>query len=159
MMIVGIEAGGLGLPDRDYYTKTDAKSQDIRQQFVAYMAHLLVLAGEPQAQADQDAAATMKIETALANASLTRVERRDPYNVYHPMKIDAVDALVPTLELGAYLNQEKVPASVLANVDVAQPKFLCCSAIRTRQRAAGKSQSLSAHPRAQRRRVQPLQQF
>ena len=66
----------------------------------------------------------MKIETALATASLTRVERRDPYNVYHPMKIDAVEALVPALELGAYLNQEKVPASVLANVDVAQPKFL-----------------------------------
>jgi putative endopeptidase len=124
MMIVGIGAGGLGLPDRDYYTKTDAKSLDIRQHFVAYMAHLLVLAGEPQAQADQDAAATMKIETALATASLTRVERRDPYNVYHPMKNDAVDALAPTLELGAYLNQEQVSASVLANVDVAQPKFL-----------------------------------
>ena len=66
MTIVGIGAGGLGLPDRDYYTKTDAKSQEIRQKFVDHMAHLLVLAGEPQAQADQDAAATMKIETALA---------------------------------------------------------------------------------------------
>jgi putative endopeptidase len=124
MMIVGIEVGGLGLPDRDYYTKTDAKSQDTRQHYVAYMAHLLVLAGEPEAQADQDAAATMKIETALATASLTRVERRDPYKTYHPMKIDAVDAMIPSLELGAYLNQEHVPAAVLANVDVAQPKFL-----------------------------------
>jgi putative endopeptidase len=124
MMIVGIGAGGLGLPDRDYYTKTDAKSQATRQKFVEYMAHLLVLAGQPQAQADQDAAATMKIETTLATASLTRVERRDPYNVYHPMKIDAVDTLAPALELGAYLNQEHVPDSILANVDVAQPKFL-----------------------------------
>ncbi|MGC2297932.1 MAG: M13 family metallopeptidase [Acidobacteriaceae bacterium] len=124
MMIVGVGAGGLGLPDRDYYTKTDAKSQETRQKFVEYMAHLLVLAGEPQAQADRDAAATMKIETALATASLTRVERRDPYNTYHPMKIDAVEALAPGLELGAYLNQEKVPASVFSNVDVAQPKFL-----------------------------------
>ena len=123
-VIVGIEVGGLGLPDRDYYTKTDAKSQDIRQHYVAYMAHLLVLAGEPQAQADQDAAATMKIETALASASLTRVERRDPYNTYHPMKVDAVDSLVPALELSAYLRQERVPDAVLSNVDVAQPKFL-----------------------------------
>jgi endothelin-converting enzyme/putative endopeptidase len=123
-MIVGVQAGGLGLPDRDYYTRTDAKSQDTRQHYLAYMAHLLVLAGESQAQADQDAAATMKIETALATASLTRVERRDPYKTYHPMKIDAVDSLIPTLELGAYLNQEHVPATVLANVDVAQPKFL-----------------------------------
>jgi endothelin-converting enzyme/putative endopeptidase len=124
MMIANIEVGGLGLPDRDYYTKTDAKNQDTRQHYVAYMAHLLVLAGESQAQADQDAAATMKIETALATASLTRVERRDPYNTYHPMKIDAVDTIAPALELGAYLKQENVPASVLANVDVAQPKFL-----------------------------------
>jgi len=124
MMIAGIEAGGLGLPDRDYYTKTDARSQEIRQRFVAYMAHLLVLAGEPQAQADQDAAATMKIETALATASLTRVERRNPYNVYHPMKIEAVDALAPSLQLGDYLSEEHVPASILSNVDVAQPKFL-----------------------------------
>ncbi len=124
MTIVGIEAGGLGLPDRDYYTKTDAKSQDIRQHFVAYMAHLLVLAGEPQAQADRDAAAAMKIETILANASLTRVERRDPYNVYHPMKSNAVDALVPALQLSVYLKQEQVPDSVLSNVDVEQPKFL-----------------------------------
>jgi len=124
MTIVGIEAGGLGLPDRDYYTKTDAKSQDIRQHFITYMAHLLVLAGEPQAQADQDAAAAMKIETTLANASLTRVERRDPYNVYHPMKIDAVDSLIPALELSAYLRDRHVPDSVLSNVDVSQPKFL-----------------------------------
>ncbi|HVT96868.1 MAG TPA: M13 family metallopeptidase [Acidobacteriaceae bacterium] len=123
-MIVGIEAGGLGLPDRDYYTKTDAHSQDIRQHFVAYMAHLLVLAGEPQTDADRDAAATMKIETALANASLTRVERRDPYNTYHPMKVEAIDSLVPALELGAYLKKQKVPEAVLTNVDVAQPKFL-----------------------------------
>ncbi|HEX4008233.1 MAG TPA: M13 family metallopeptidase [Acidobacteriaceae bacterium] len=124
MMIVGIEAGGLGLPDRDYYTKTDEKSQEIRQHYVAYLAQLLVLAGEPQAQADADAAATMKIETALANASLTRVERRDPYNLYHPMKIADVDALAPALGLGAYLQAEQVPAATLSNVNVAQPKFL-----------------------------------
>ena len=123
-MIVGIEAGGLGLPDRDYYTKTDARSQQIRQHYVAYLAHLLVLAGEPQTQADQDAAAVMKIETTLANASLTRVERRNPYNTYHPMKIDAVDSLVPALDLSAYLRDQHVPGSVLSNVDVAQPKFL-----------------------------------
>jgi putative endopeptidase len=124
MMIVGIEAGGLGLPDRDYYTKTDEKSQEIRQHYVAYLANLLVLAGEPQAQADADAARTMKIETALATASFTRVERRDPYNLYHPMKIADVDALVPALQLSALLQQQQAPQSVLSNVDVAQPRFL-----------------------------------
>jgi endothelin-converting enzyme/putative endopeptidase len=124
MTIAGIAASGLGLPDRDYYTKTDARSQEIRQHYVAYMAHLLVLAGEPQPQADQDAAAVMKIETVLANASLTRVELRDPYNTYHPMKIEAVDSLVPSLELSAYLKQENVPDSVLSDVDISEPKFM-----------------------------------
>ncbi len=124
MMIAAIGAGGLGLPDRDYYTKTDAKSEETRQHYVAYMSHLLVLAGEPQAQADQDAAATMKIETALATASLTRVERRDPYNLYHPMKIEAVDTLAPALEMSAYFKQEHLPDSTFSNIDVAQPKFL-----------------------------------
>jgi endothelin-converting enzyme/putative endopeptidase len=124
MMIVGIGAGGLGLPDRDYYTKTDAKSQEIRQHYVAYLAHLLVLAGEPQSQADADAAATMKIEAALANASLTRVEERNPYNLFHPMKVAAVDALIPALQVSAYLRQENIPDAVLGNVDVGQPKFM-----------------------------------
>jgi putative endopeptidase len=124
MMIVGIGAGGLGLPDRDYYTKTDAKSQETRQKYVEYMAYLLVLAGEAQAQADAEAAATMKIETALAEASLTRVERRNPYNLYHPMKIADIDALAPDLQLSVYLRDEHVPDAVLGNINVGQPKFL-----------------------------------
>jgi putative endopeptidase len=124
MMIVGIGAGGLGLPDRDYYTKTDAKSQETRQKYVEYMAHLLVLAGEAQAQADADATATMKIETALAEASLTRVERRNPYNLYHPMKIADVDAMAPALQISLYLRDEHVPDAVLGNINVGQPKFM-----------------------------------
>ena len=124
MMIVGIGAGGLGLPDRDYYTKTDARSEEIRKRYVAYLSQLLVLAGIPQAQADEQAAATMKIETALANASLTRVERRNPYNVYHRMKIGEIDALAPALGLNAYLQAQKVSPSLLDNIDVSQPKFL-----------------------------------
>ncbi len=124
MMIVGVGAGGLGLPDRDYYTKTDARSEEIRKRYVAYLAQLLVLAGWPQAQADQQAVATMKIETALANASLTRVERRNPYNLYHPMKIGEVDALVPGLHIDRYLQSQKVSASLLNNINVSQPKFL-----------------------------------
>jgi putative endopeptidase len=124
MMIIGIGAGGLGLPDRDYYTKTDARSAEIRQRYVAYLAQLLVLAGTPQTQADEQAAATMKIETALANASLTRVERRNPYNIYHPMKIGEIDTLAPALQLDSYFESQKVPTSSLANINVSQPKFL-----------------------------------
>jgi putative endopeptidase len=123
MVIVGLFAGGLGLPDRDYYTKTDAKSEEIRKRYVAYLVQLLVMAGEPHAMADEQAAATMKIETALAQASLTRVERRDPYNTYHPMKLDQVEALAPALEMGAYLHGENLSSALLTNINVSQPKF------------------------------------
>jgi putative endopeptidase len=123
MMIVALNAGGLGLPDRDYYTKTDARSEDIRKRYVAYLAKLLVLSGVPQASADQQAAATMKIETALAKASLTRVERRDPYQIYHPMKLEEVEAIAPALEIGDFLRGENLPANSLEKINVSQPKF------------------------------------
>ena len=85
------------MPDRDYYTKTDAKSEEIRKKYVEYMAHLLVLAGDSQEKANAEAAADMQIETALAKASLTRVELRDPYKTYHKMKVGELEALAPTI--------------------------------------------------------------
>ena len=123
MMIISLNAGGLGLPDRDYYTKSDARSEEIRKRYVAYLAQLFALAGEPQAMAEKQATATMKIETALANASLTRVERRDPYKSYHPMKLEQVNTLAPALEVGEYLRAQGVPEASLGNINVGQPKF------------------------------------
>jgi len=122
-VIIGLGAGGLGLPDRDYYTKTDAKSVEIRKRYVAYVAQMLVLAGEAPAKADRDAAAIMKIETALAEASLTRVQERDPYNLYHPMTLDKVGALAPELQIGAYLKELNLPEASLGKINVSQPKF------------------------------------
>lgn len=124
MMIIGINTGGLGLPDRDYYTRTDARSVEIRERYVAYLAQLLVLAGTPQAQADKQAAATMKVEAALATASLTRVERRNPYNLYHPMKIGDIETLSPALQFDGYFQARKVSSALLGNINVSQPKFL-----------------------------------
>jgi putative endopeptidase len=122
-MIVSLGAGGLGLPDRDYYTKTDAKSVEIRQRYVAYIAQMLVLSGDTGPNSDRQAAAIMKIETALAKASLTRVEERDPYNLYHPMTLDKVDSLAPDLEIGDYLKAQNIPESSLKTINVVEPKF------------------------------------
>ena len=97
LMIVELRAGGLGLPDRDYYTKTDAKSVKIREQYVAYIQQLLTLTGESAEQAKADADATLKIETALANASLTRVQRRDPHATYHMETIAEIEKLTPSI--------------------------------------------------------------
>src|SRR5947209_6730043 len=79
-------AGGLGLPDRDYYTKTDAKSEEIRQKYLAHVQRMLQLMGDAPDVAKQEVQAIMEIETALAKASLTRVEQRDPHNLFHTIE-------------------------------------------------------------------------
>src|SRR6266849_1855142 len=78
-VIAFASAGGLGLPDRDYYVKTDAKSQETRQRYLEHVHDMLELLGEPSPLANTHAQIVMDIETALANASLTRVDRRDPH--------------------------------------------------------------------------------
>src|ERR1035438_10003482 len=80
-------SGGLGLPERDYYTRTDAKSVEQRKQYVAHVAKMLAMAGEPEPQAAGDAETVMAIETRLAKASLTITEQRDPQNLNHPTDV------------------------------------------------------------------------
>jgi putative endopeptidase len=121
-IIVGVGAGGLGLPDRDYYLKTDLKSVKIREQYVAYIQQLLQLAGEPVTQAKSDADATLKIETALAKASLTRVERRDPHKTYHFMPITDLEKLTPSVNWPAFFAAEGAPN--LQKLNVSQPEFM-----------------------------------
>ena len=120
-VIAFAHAGGLGLPDRDYYTKTDAKSKDIRDKYLQHVANMLQLVGESKAQAAKDAKTVMRIETDLARVSLTRVERRNPYNLYHKMSRSELAALTPSFDWTRYLAD-----TGLANVktlNVTEPKF------------------------------------
>ncbi|HWH42254.1 MAG TPA: M13 family metallopeptidase [Usitatibacter sp.] len=96
-------AGGLGLPDRDYYTKDDARSQEIRGKYVAHMTRVFQLLGDGPQAAARNAGTVMEMETALARASLTRVEKRDPYNLFHKMDGKAVRALTPAFDWDGYL--------------------------------------------------------
>ena len=126
-IIVEISAGGLGLPDRDYYLKTDAKSVTIREQYVAYVQHLLELSGESPAQAKAGAAATMRIETALAKASLTRVDRRDPHKTYHLLPITELATLAPAIDWPRYFAVQRgqsKPDAGLVKLNVEQPEFV-----------------------------------
>ena len=93
--IAQTDQGGLGLPERDYYLKDDAKSQEIRQKYVAHVQRMLELAGEKPEQAKADAATVMKIETDLAKGSLDIVSRRDPEKQYHKMTLKEMEALTP----------------------------------------------------------------
>jgi putative endopeptidase len=114
-------AGGLGLPDRDYYTKTDAKSEEIRQKYLLHVEKMLVLAGDAPAKAKAEAATILRIETALAQASLTRVEQRDPHNLFHKMDRKALQALAPDFDWNSYLAKSGVAAADTFNVT--EPKF------------------------------------
>ena len=122
LMIAAVGAGGLGLPDRDYYLKTDAKSVQIRQQYVAYIVKLLGMIGETEEQAKADADATLRIETALAKASLSRVDRRDPHKIYHKMTVAELHGLNPAIDWPAYFTTQGAPG--LSSLNVAQPEFM-----------------------------------
>ena len=114
-------AGGLGLPDRDYYVKDDAKSQETRQRYVQHVERTFRLLGEPPEAAARDAATVMRIETALAKASLTRVDRRDPYKIYHRMRRPELQALTPSFRWDDYLRASGQPD--LDDINVTEPVF------------------------------------
>jgi len=113
--------GGLGLPDRDYYFRTDEKSKKLREAYINHVAKMLMLLGDSQAAAKAEAQAVMKIETALAKASLTNVQLRDPYASYHKMTVDSVYSQVPDLDLKNYFSSIKAPA--FTEINFAHPDF------------------------------------
>jgi putative endopeptidase len=96
-------AGGLGLPDRDYYTKSDPKSVELRQKYLAHVQRMLELLGDRPDAAQREAVRIMAMETALAQASLTRVERREPHNLYHKVDLAHLQALSPDFDWSIYL--------------------------------------------------------
>jgi endothelin-converting enzyme/putative endopeptidase len=120
-VIASAGAGGLSLPDRDYYLKDDAKSKDIRAKYLRHVARMLELTGESKAQATRDATAVMRIETDLARASLTRVEKRDPYKLYHKMTPAQLKALAPSFNWERYFAANNLGDVKVVNVS--EPEF------------------------------------
>ncbi|HEX3569296.1 MAG TPA: M13 family metallopeptidase [Acidobacteriaceae bacterium] len=101
--ILSTGQGGLTLPDRDYYVNQDERSKKIRDQYVAHMVKMFQLLGDTPEQAAAEAADVMRIETAMAQGSMSRVELRDPTKRYHIMKVDELQALVPSYDWKQYL--------------------------------------------------------
>jgi endothelin-converting enzyme/putative endopeptidase len=114
--------GGLGLPDRDYYLKDDARSKQMREKYAAHVARMFELLGDTADVVQAEAATVMRIETALAKASLTRVENQDPYNLFHKMGRAGLHGLAPALDWDAYLKDMGLPRVAVFNVT--QPEFL-----------------------------------
>ena len=115
--------GGLGMPDRDYYTKTDAASDSLRRKYVAHITRALTLAGEPSSAAEADAQRVMALETEMAKASMTRVERRDPNATYHKTSITELSGLAPAIDWPVYFRTVGLTAPV-GFINVAQPDFM-----------------------------------
>ena len=115
-VIAFAEAGGLGLPDRDYYTKTDEKSVDLRNKYVVHVQKMFELLGDKPGIAKAEAAKVLEIETALAKATLTRVERRDPYKLFHKVDFKGLQAMTPDFDWSTYIKQIGLPAQNTFNV-------------------------------------------
>jgi len=120
-VIAQIDQGGLGLPDRDYYTKEDAKSKETRAKYLEHAQKVFELVGENEEIAKKDAATVMRLETALAKASMTRVDRRDPYKLKHKMKVQDLEGLAPKFDWNAFYCEAKYPQFEILNVN--SPNF------------------------------------
>src|SRR6202040_1961243 len=86
-VVAQIDQGGLSLPNREYYIKTDEKSVETLKKFRAHVQKMFVLAGEPEAQASADAGTVIELETALAKPQMDNVKRRDPKNINNKMSL------------------------------------------------------------------------
>jgi putative endopeptidase len=120
--IAGINQGGLGLPDRDYYFKTDEKSVQQRTAYEAHVAKMLVLLGDTPEKATAGAKAIMTLETALAKPALTRVQRRDPSAVYHKLPVTKLNQLAPDLAWNVYFKDTGAPH--FTELNISEPEFV-----------------------------------
>jgi putative endopeptidase len=111
MVVAQVDQGGLSLPDRDYYTRGDAKSTELRQQYLTHVQKMLTLLGEGPEQASADAKTVMDMETALAKASMDIVKRRDPANLNHKLTSVELRALTPDFSWDDYLKAINAPAT------------------------------------------------
>ncbi|MGH9490919.1 MAG: M13 family metallopeptidase [Terriglobales bacterium] len=122
MMTIAVAGqGGLGLPTRDYYLRTDAKSRALRAEYVAYVAHVFRLLGDAPARAGREAKTVMGLETAMARASMELAAQRNPHNVYHKMIPAALEKLAPALDWADYFRG--IGASSITAINVREPKF------------------------------------
>ena len=122
LVIGDVDQSGLGLPDREYYRKTDPKSQALQTAYRSHIEASFALAGEKPEQAKADADAVYAFEKTLAEASQDRVFRRDPKNVYHRLELAGLVKAAPGFDWAAYLKDLGHPDVTQLNVDA--PEFV-----------------------------------
>ncbi len=111
LMLAALDQSGMAMPSREFYLNNDDKSKQIREKYVKHVARLLELSGESTTQAAKDAQTVLAMETALANAAMDIVVRRDPKNLNNKMSLEGVQALTPSFSWKAYLTAMHAPSS------------------------------------------------
>lgn len=120
-VVLHLNQGGIGLPDRDYYFNTDTRTVTIREAYLAHLSRMFQLMGEDAAAAGHHATSTMKLETALAQVSRKLEDLRDPYANYHKESVSTFTAKHPALDFRGILDAmglEKVDTVIIG-----QPEF------------------------------------
>jgi len=120
-IIVYASQGGLGLPDRDYYTREDEESVTLRNRYVEHITNMFKLLGDDDAFANAQAMTILSMETRLANASLTNVELRDPAGWYNPLTVAGADQQTPSFSWSKYFADLKLPD--VKSFSYVHPKF------------------------------------
>lgn len=119
--VLHLYQGGLGLPNRDYYSDTDDRSKMLRGEYVAHVGRMFALLGDDTAAARAHAGVVMAIETELAAASRKLEDLRDPQANYNPMSLAGAGQLTPSLRWREYLEQQNIHG--VDSVVVGQPEF------------------------------------
>ena len=119
--IAYIDQSGLGLPEKDYYLRTDDKSVELRKQYVAHVANMLKLLGDQPDTAQTEAQKILDLETSLAKASQGNVERRDPDKVYHMMSLTSFSTTAPAIDTAQYIEMMGSPS--VQELNVVAPDF------------------------------------
>jgi len=113
--------GSLSLPDREFYFRTDEKSQQTREEFQKYVATVFRLTGDSEERAAAAGKTILEFETRLAEVQLNRVQRRDPYATYHRMDLAGVEKEAPGFNWGGLFDGQKIPRSTPVNLS--EPRY------------------------------------
>src|SRR5690606_18592025 len=120
VIAVYLSGEGIGLPERDYYFDKSSKGKETREKYLAHVARMLELSGIDKSSAARQANAIMKIETALAHATLTKEERRDPGKIYNKRSVNQLATMMPSFDWNAYftdLGLSGIDSVVVVDID------------------------------------------
>ncbi|MCF6242555.1 MAG: M13 family peptidase, partial [Bacteroidales bacterium] len=121
MVIANTWQAGLGLPNRDYYTNNDERSENIRKEYVQYIQNIYKLLGKNDEEAKQLADKIMKLETKLAEVSFTNLENRDPQATYNKMSVEDLQKTANGFDWELFINSLGYPE--IDSINIAQVKF------------------------------------